>query len=188
MPLTAQEVDIKVKEASIGNQEACKAIYDNFLRYILLICSRYKVSPYDQKDYLQDIFSHCFINIKKYDSSKGEFKYWLRKLAVNIILQKKRKKNILDYSVNVEKLNHHVDATTVDQLQMDDILKLLEKMPEKYATIFNLFVIDGYSNKEISKMLSINEGTVRSYVSRGRSWAAKQIQNIYPSTIRNNTI
>lgn len=171
-------IEQNILAALNGNQQAFKAIYAEYSKYVLTICRRYQVSSFEQKDYLQDIFSHCFLKLNKYDARKGDFQFWLRRLAINIIIQKKKKekRNVLNYSTNLNEQGNEVTTIDLDYFSNEEIYMVLKNMPAKFSTVFNLFVIDGYSIKEIHDKIGMNEGTIRSNVSRGRKWAIDHLK------------
>lgn len=154
-----------------GDSKAGELLYKEFAPYIYTICRRYNVSSYKMKDMMQSIFMECFASLKKYDPIKGEFKFWLRRLAINQILNDQKKWQDKTIHLGLQEFLMTDENQIINILSVEEILTILEDMPSTYAQIFNLFVIDGYSHKEIAAMLNVNENTTRSYVKRGREWA-----------------
>lgn len=170
------ETKLLIKGIQKGDRQCGKKLYEAYAMYVLSICRRYHVDTELAKDYMQDVFSKAFTSLHTYDSEKGEFKYWLRRIAINHILKKKSRKSLLEHSLDVDFISVGVEPKSESKMNVQDIMDVLKKMPERYAVVFNLFVIDGYSSKEIGEKLSMQEGTVRSYVNRGRNWAKANLK------------
>jgi RNA polymerase sigma factor (sigma-70 family) len=178
------EINDILSKMNNGDTNAFKMIYDQYASYIYTICVRYNVNVSSIKDIMQNIFSACFMNIKKYDASKGEFKYWLRRIAVNQILTERKK--WFNFTEEIDQLHLLADTSLqiYETIDMEKILLILKDMPVQYATVFNMFIIDGYSSKEIANLLEINENTVRSNIKRGRDWAQNRLTLVFNLEIK----
>ena len=139
-----------------------KLLYDKFLPYVATVCRRYLWNESDLNDALQECFILVFSNIATtYDPEKGELKSWIRRIAINSTLkfnQKYRKNEALEIIENI--VNMKITPDVFYSFSNENLLKFVNKMPKSYADVFNLFVIDGYSHKEIADMLGINESFV----------------------------
>jgi len=134
---------------------------------LFTICRRYARDESMAKDFLQDCWLRIYHNLDKYDSSRS-FEAWIKKITVNECLKNIRDhKNKFDALVDV---NFDATETPIDKLNNEDLLKLINSLPMVFKTVFNLYVIDGYSHKEIAKLLKISEATSRSKLARGRAW------------------
>lgn len=132
------------------------------------ISLKYSENYQDAEDTLQDSFLTIFDKIKQYNN-KGSFEGWLKKIAINTALQKYRKKRPLQLIKEVTDTEEIVEIDLEDKnLDIDFLLNLIQKLPNKYRLVFNLYVLDSYSHKEISEMLNISEGTSKSNLSRAR--------------------
>lgn len=171
-----------------GTESAFKAIYEMYQAYVYTICIRYGVRPTEVKDGMQIIFMEIFKSLKNYDSNKSQFKTWLSRIAINQILMQKRKRK-LDYtSLENEKINLIESNFSIPvEAKMDEeiLYKILSQMPPKYISVFNLFIIDGYSHQEIAKVLNISEGTSRVLLHRGRAWAMKHLEVHFKDAVSN---
>ncbi|MFK7776317.1 MAG: RNA polymerase sigma factor [Saprospiraceae bacterium] len=177
-----------IQECLKGTQSAFKTIYEKYQAYVYTICIRYGVSPIEVKDTMQIIFMEIFKSLKNYDSSKSQFKTWLSRIAINQILMQKRKARIDYTNLENEKINLIESNFTIPiEAKIDEeiLYGILSKMPVKYISVFNLFIIDGYSHQEIAKALNISEGTSRVLLHRGRFWAMKQIRIHFEDAIPN---
>jgi len=134
----------------------------------------------DHQDVIQEIFARVFLSIKSFDTEKGDFKFWLRRLSINQCLQLYRQGKSPKQFVPIENANEIESGVVhaLDELTKIDIQNNLSKMPEGYRQIFMLVVIDEYSHKEVGKLLNITAETSRSQLSRAKQWLQKKITKI----------
>lgn len=167
-----------IKKCLGGNQNAYKAIYDNYKAYVFTICKRYGVSAIVIKDSMQVIFMEVFKSLEKFDDSKASFKTWLTRITINQILMQKRKLRIQHISLDEfpsDVLSTKSQFDVVSKMDFEKLIVLLEEMPDQYSAVFNMYIIDGYSHKEISETLDISLSASKVILHRGRTWAKKQI-------------
>ena len=162
--------------------KAQKALYESYLPYVLTIVRRFGFMEQDIPDVIQEIFIEVFSCIHKYRSKKGTFKFWLKSIAVHKILNTLRKKKQLT-PVDLEVIDHDGLITEIDLKEFDTeyLIKLIAELPDGYRTVFNLFVVDGYSHKEISKMLGINKASSRSQLSRAKQLLKEKLGKLMQS-------
>ena len=175
-----------VQECLKGAQRSFKALYERYQAYVYTICIRYGVSSIDVKDHLQVIFMEIFNALDRYDATKASFKTWITRITINQILQQKRKRGI-DYSTegtdDISVISGGFTIPVDWNIDKKEIYDLLNKMPAKYITAFNLSIIDGYSHAEIAEQMGIPESTTRVLVHRGRIWAMTQLRTHFKETI-----
>ena len=177
-----------IKECLKGSEASFKALYESYYGYCFTICMRYGVSNYDVKDYLQLIFIRVFNSLKSYDPNKGKFKTWLTTITINKILMQKRKLKIQYQELDDGKTNLLDRSFELPiEAKMDEkiMYNLLSKMPNKYISVFNLFIVDGYSHQEIAEKLDITESTSRVLLHRGRSWAMRELKLHFKDNLTN---
>lgn len=143
-------------------------VYQLFSDKLFAVCLKYSRNYQDAEDTLQDSFLVIFDKIKQY-KNKGSFEGWLKRITINTALQKYRKKN----HVQVVKEDSFIDEVEEldlenDVFNVDVLLGFIQELPDRYRMVFNLYVLDSYSHKEISEMLEITEGTSKSNLSRAR--------------------
>lgn len=159
-----------------GNRGAQKQLYQLLLPYLNALCKRYLNDQSVLKDVLQETFISLFLNIHKYDAAKASFKTWATKIAINFCLkqnQKNKKWPTAEFLLSEHDLPAEPDV--FKKLTDEEILKELKKMPENYYEVFNLYVIDGFSHKEIAEMLNIEPSLSRQRLTRGREWLKKKL-------------
>jgi len=141
------------------------------------VCLYYSKDKDDAEDLLHNGFIKVFQKIEQFKGS-GPFEAWIRRVFMNTALELYRKKRVL-YSINedIDYPEYIEDADVVSQLSTDELIKLIQELPPAYQMVFNLYAIEGYSHKEISKMLDIAEGTSKSNLARARMNLQKKVIN-----------
>ena len=151
-------------------------IYKLYADVLFGVSLKYSRNYQDAEDTLQDSFLIIFDKIKQY-SNKGSFEGWLKRIIINTALQKYREKSNLELVKEVSDTEEVVEIDFEDtNLNIGFLLKLVQELPDKYRLVFNLYVLDSYSHKEISEMLNISEGTSKSNLSRARKKLKKELQ------------
>ncbi len=162
------------------NRSAQKALYETYAPKMLGLCMRYCKSNDMAYDFLHDGFIQVFTQIDSY-SGKGSFEGWLRRVFVNVILenfrQEKKNDKFLSELKYLEETEMESDDVFFDMsdLSHEKLLSIIRKLPEGYQTVFNLFVFEDMTHKEISRQLGISEGTSRSQYARARKMLQKQV-------------
>jgi RNA polymerase sigma factor (sigma-70 family) len=151
-------------------------IYKLYADVLFGISLKYSRNYQDAEDTLQDSFLIIFDKIKQYNN-KGSFEGWLKRIVINTALQKYREKNHLQLIKEVSDTEEVVEIDFEDtHLDIGFLLKLVQELPDKYRLVFNLYVLDSYSHREISKMLNISEGTSKSNLSRARKKLKEKLE------------
>ena len=164
-----------VKQCAKNDPRAQKEIYQLFSGKLFSICLKYSKNKQEAQDNFQDGFIVIFNKIDQF-KFKGSFEGWLKRVMVNTILLKYRKKNVLNI-VTEEIPDEVVVDIDDDEISLDFLLNLIQELPDRYRMVFNLYVLDGYSHKEISKMLQIAEGTSKSNLARARAILKQKIES-----------
>lgn len=147
---------------------AQKALYDEYYGYLMSVCLRYSDSENEAEDLLHESFIKIFNNIDKYIVGTS-LKNWVMKIAVNTAIDNMRKKkNAKIIKLEVAGEFQFVTEDALSQLTAEEIIKAIQKLSDIYRSIFNLYVIEGYSHKEISELLNISESTSRSNLVKAR--------------------
>ncbi|MCF6366687.1 MAG: sigma-70 family RNA polymerase sigma factor [Bacteroidales bacterium] len=150
-------------------------LYRQFYAYGMSITLRYTKSREEAIEVLNDSFLKVFNNIKKFDINKS-FKSWFRQITVNTSIDYYRKSKRMILTDDIENYESATfDTTEINELEVEDILKLLNSIPEHYAVIFNLYEIEGFDHNEIAEKLNISDSTSRANLSR----AKKMLRELY---------
>jgi len=135
----------------------------------------------EAEDNLHDSFMTIYDKIGQY-GAKGSFEGWMKRITVNTILQKFRKEEHLNLvSDNIE-APVEVD-TQNENLDLATLLGFIQELPNKYRATFNLYVLDGYSHKEIGELLGTSPGTSKSNLARARNILKEKIETITTKSI-----
>jgi RNA polymerase sigma factor (sigma-70 family) len=171
--------DIKniIKGCLDGNRRDQELLYRRHSAKLYAVCLQYSGNDDEARDILQEGFIKIFENLGHY-KHEGSFEGWIRRITVNTALEKFRSKHNL-YRVDDIDLITEPDAEPDNQdyagLEANDLLEIIRELPPKYRMVFNLYAIEGYSHKEISKMANISEGTSKSNLSRARAILQRRV-------------
>ncbi len=157
-----------VNQCAKNDRKAQEEIYHLFSGKLFSICLKYSKNKQEAQDNFQDGFITIFNKIGQF-KFKGSFEGWLKRVMVNTILLKYRQKNLLNLVTEEIPDEVIVDIDDDDEVSLDFLLNLIQELPDRYRMVFNLYVLDGFSHKEISKMLQIAEGTSKSNLARARA-------------------
>ncbi|MFK7806412.1 MAG: RNA polymerase sigma factor [Saprospiraceae bacterium] len=156
-------------------RDAQQQLYRLLLPYLRAVATRYLRDNSYVKDVLQESFVKVFRSIEKYDSNKAPLKNWAARIVINTCLNyNERVIGLPAEELDVE-IHDHAEFPEISALTTDDeLLALLKQMPAGYFEVFNLYVIDGYSHKEIGVMLQMTEASSRKKLSRAKNWLKKK--------------
>jgi RNA polymerase sigma factor (sigma-70 family) len=160
-----------IKECLSGNVIAQKELYERFSRKMMGVCMRYSDSYEEAQDVLQDGFVKVFEKLGTFRGN-GSFEGWVRKIFVNTALDAYRRNKQNRESQDIEDVGYSLASPddTASDLNVQELLKLLQKIPAGYRMVFNLYAIEGYSHKEIAEQMNISESTSKSQFSRARAY------------------
>ncbi|MBD1434627.1 MULTISPECIES: RNA polymerase sigma factor [Sphingobacterium] len=161
-----------------GNRKAQFQLYQTLSGRMFSVCLRYAQHESEAEEILQAGFIKVFTKGQLFDN-KGSLEGWIRKIMVNtaIELHRDRRRHFF------EPLTHDYPmadsrAESDENLRYKDLLAIVTELPIGYRTVFNLYVVEGYSHKEIAQMLSISEGSSKSQLSRARQWLKEKLLKI----------
>lgn len=159
----------------VGERKAQQTLYSRYSPKMFSICLRYAKDHHSAEDILQEGFIKVFKYIGNF-RREGSFEGWLRRIFVNTAIEHLRK-NVSLYSIvdKDDKPIDIVDESIFDHLDQQDLLNMVQSLSPGYRTVFNLYVVEGYSHKEIGKLLSISEGTSKSQLARSRQILQKKV-------------
>ena len=177
--IAEDEIISKCKTGSLKYQEM---LYKYFYGFAMGISLRYCLSKDDALEVVNDAFIKVFNSIDGYKNDRP-FKAWFRVIIINTAIDRRRKE--LKYQLNIELENAKPilsASIALENLNVQDILKLMKELPAIQTTIFNLFEIDGYSHDEIAGILNIPASSSRVYLSR----AKEKLRSLIKSEARNH--
>jgi len=167
LPASYEEKDLIV--ACIRKERwAQKVLYEEYYGKMMGVCLRYSNNKDDALDILHEGFIKVFKNLKKYELGTS-LNAWIRRIMVNTAIDFYRK----NVRRRTEDIDHAYDLSTNDptaisKMTTDEILKSVQQLSPAYRAVFNLYIIEGYSHKEIADLLGITESTSRSNLVKAR--------------------
>ena len=172
-----------IKSSIRGDADARRALYDRYVQYLSAVCSRYITDRADVKDVLQEALVKIFQSLDRFEwRGEGSLRSWMARIVVNECLKFMRDNRRLDMFVTMPELpdvpdDEDYDAEiSVEDVPPDVIHSMIRELPDGYRTVFNLFVIEGRSHREIAKMLGISEATSASQFHRAKKILSKRIR------------
>lgn len=169
-----------IEGAKRGDRRSQKALYDLLSARMYAVCLRYMGDRDSAEDILQDGFVTLFSKLDSY-SGEGSFEGWARKIFVNTALMSLRKKDALKNAEDAEDARNIAgdDPTALQRIGYKELLKMIAALPPGFRTVFNMYVIEGFSHKEIAEALGISETTSRSQLQRARTLLQSKIEERY---------
>lgn len=174
MPASETEIIQGCLAHDIRMQEA---LYQKYAARMYAVCLRYAGNPEAAQDILQEGFVKVFRNLSKY-RAEGSFEGWVRRIFVNTAIEhhRRRQPHTASLSEQEEQLEEG-GWNALDGLALEDLLKMIQSLPDGYRTVFNLYAVEGYSHQEIGEMLGIQEGTSKSQFARARKALQEKIKS-----------
>lgn len=151
-----------------GQLKAQRILYERFSGSMYMICLRFTKDEAEAQDVLQEAFIKVFRNIDRFREESSLF-YWIKRIVINTAINYQRSQLFLH--TDLEKAeNNHISSVdeAISEYNYEDLLKLLQSLPDGCRIIFNLHAIEGYKHKEIAEKLGISEGTSKSQYNRAR--------------------
>ncbi len=159
-----------------GNRKAQELLYRNYSSVLFGVCLKYSRNKTEAEDNLHDSFMIIFDKIDQY-RFKGSFEGWIKRIAINTVLQKYRK----EATLNVINENNIAEETDIEPNDLDislqTLLRYIQELPNKYRLTFNMYVMDGYTHNEIAKQLGTSAGTSKSNLARARMLLKEKIES-----------
>jgi RNA polymerase sigma factor (sigma-70 family) len=151
-----------------GESRAHKVVYERYAGKMLAVCTRYCANRDDAEEVMLDGFMRVFDKIGQFRED-GSFEGWIRRIMVTESLMFLRKSKQWRQEIPIDDSTVESDYEWADTaVNENDLLRLVNQLPDGYRTVFNLYAIEGYAHAEIAEMLGISEGTSKSQLSRAR--------------------
>lgn len=183
--------DIELAKAcEAGNDRAQAQLFEKYSGQMMAVCLRYG-SDYDEaQDMFQDGFIKVYQKIHMYNG-KGPLGAWIRRTIANNALDHLRKMKREKDNVSLFKVEYKIESDEVDDPFADDgpkitadrLTELIQKMPTGYRTVFNLYLIEEYSHKEIAEQLGITESTSKTQYRKAKAFMKKLVEQEYKEAL-----
>lgn len=177
-----------IKACKKQSLKAQSQLYQQYKDDLFKLCLKYCKNREEAQDNLQDSFLDIFGKIKTYKGS-GSFEGWMKRITINKAIDKYKKDSHLNIVINNDILedNTIVNHETIDHIPLHQILKHIQDLPPRYRMVFNLFELDDYSHKDISKLLNISVNTSKSNLHRAKSLLQTKMQKSTNVSAKNLT-
>lgn len=159
-----------------GNVRCEKQLYDTYSDKMFAVCVRYTGDYHLAEDVLQEGLVKVFKNIHLF-RFEGSFEGWIRKIIVNTAVRMIQSKFAISPLESVgEHKETEMDNQILSELSAKELMKIIEELPLGYRTVFNLYVFEQYSHKEIAEQLNITEGTSKSQLAKARKILQEKVE------------
>jgi len=180
IPVSAEKEKALIDALRSGKSAAKRAFYEQFYRYLAAVCSRYVPSDADVEDLVQEVFIKIFTRFDSFQHrGPGSLQAWSRKIAVNEALQflrsaRRMPTRSIDESGDLPEPD---DTPEVSDIPQRELLDMVRRLPERYRTVFNLYVFEEKSHLEIAQLLQIQPGTSASNLHRAKALLSRWIHD-----------
>jgi RNA polymerase sigma factor (sigma-70 family) len=187
-------IDDSIIEGCVaGKRSAQSALYRKYSSVMLAVCMRYAQSRDEAEDILQEAFLKIFQHINTY-RKEGSFEGWMKRIMINHALNYYRKNRKLPFHEDIESINEteimepEEQQTVHAPVSAEKLLALIQLLPPGYRMVFNMYVFEEYSHKEISDTLCISENTSKTQLLKARKMLRNKLfeLNIMKTTVLTN--
>ena len=170
-----------------GDRRMQELLYKTFSAKMYGVCLRYAGNAEDAQDILQEGFIKVFRNLDRF-RAEGSFEGWIRRIFVNTAIEHYRRAvNMYPVSESQENNIEDKDWSAFDKLAVKDLMKLIQDLSPGYRAVFNLYVVEGYTHKDIAAMMGISEGTSKSQLARAKMILQKKVNQFLDEKRRSLT-
>ena len=172
--------EIILKGCREGKRIAQKQLYDKYVSSMLAICLRYSKSRNEAEDLLQEGFLKIFQNINTY-RKHGSLEGWIKRIMINHALNQYKKNRKIPFAEDVDSINEneilsvHEEVENNEPVPAETLLAMIQSLPEGYRLVFNLYVFEGYSHREIAEAINFSENTSKTQLMKARRQLQEKI-------------
>lgn len=157
-----------LKGLMANKPDAQQKLFDLYSGKMMALCFRYAKSREEAEDILQEGFLRVFKKIELYNGT-GSFEGWMRRVFTNVAIRHYQKNSRLHVVSGIEDYEEEPGEELLDHyFAAEDLMKMIQSLPDGYRMVFNLYAIEGYSHEEIGEQLGISVGTSKSQLARAR--------------------
>ena len=168
-------LDRIIDKCKQGDRQAAEKIYQIFSAKMFALCLRFSKDRADAEDTLQDGFIKIFTSIGQYTGT-GSFEGWMKRIMINTAMEKFRKNSPLQIVEELPEIEDNEDIDEEVSIPEEVLADFVNQLPERYKMVFNLYVIEEMSHKDIAALLGINEGTSKSNLARAREILKRKVK------------
>lgn len=161
-----------------NERNAQEELYRGYYAYAMTIATAYSNSEFEAEEIANDGFVKVFNRLKEYDE-KFPFSPWFRRIIINAAIDhfRKNKKHSFHLEVEEARAIESDDLSALDKLSENELMELVQGLPQAYRTVFTLYVVEGFKHHEIAEQLGISEGTSKSNYARAKQKLQIEIAN-----------
>ncbi|MBN8826602.1 sigma-70 family RNA polymerase sigma factor [Spirosoma sp. 48-14] len=170
-----------------GDNRAQRTLISQFLSFAKRVCQRYTANPHETEEIINEGFLKVFTHLERYDSTQP-FQAWLRTILVNTAVDYYRKRQKWTNQLGLDELEViDWNDDVIAAISGEEILAMVQQLPPAYRMVFTLFVVEGYSHREIADLLGIQEGTSKSNLRDARRKLQHMVKLYYPALYQQYT-
>ncbi len=171
-----------IKACIKNNRTAQNELFRKYKDTLFFISLKYCRSEADAEDNLHDAFITIFQKINTF-KNKGSFEGWMKRITIYKAIDKYKNNKFISIEIKDDILEEKVEIEDGPSLNMDQLLEIVQQLPDQYRLVFNLYQLDGFSHKEIAILLNISEGTSKSNYHRAKLILRDKIQTLSTTKI-----
>ena len=157
-----------------NDRKSQRKFYERTLPYLRATISRYLFHQDSIQDVLQETYIKIYQNLKRYDANKGEITSWISKIAVNTTFSHNKKSTKMKFE-DTNNFNEITWPNAIELMTVEEVVAQLKKMPTNLYLVFSMFVIEGYSHREVAFISGITEEVSRQRLTRARKWVGTSV-------------
>ncbi|MEH6765583.1 MAG: sigma-70 family RNA polymerase sigma factor [Aequorivita antarctica] len=161
------KIEELIKQCIKNNRTAQNELFRKYNDTLYFTSLKYCRNDADAEDNLHDSFITIFQKIKTF-KGKGSFEGWMKRITIYKAIDKYKATRPINIEINNDLFEEAVEAEEETDISLDQLLKLIQELPDQYRLVFNLYQMDGFSHKEIAVLLNISEGTSKSNYHRAK--------------------
>lgn len=168
-----------IKQCLKKNAEAQKKLYMTYAKKMYGVSLRFARVDGEADDILQEAFIKVFEKLHTF-RQEGSFEGWIRRIVVNTAITYVKKNNMYTKEVDMNQIgdNEIIEDDAISNLSKEDLIRMIQELPAGKRMIFNLYVYEGYSHKEIGEMLNINESTSKGQLSKAKQMLKEKLEKV----------
>lgn len=170
-----------INQILAGNRRAERTLYDMYKQYWFRLCLRYGRNRSEAEDILQEGLLYVFKDLKQFDSNRGKFKSWSSRVLVNAALRYLKKNQWQQSFADLEivTIEAAISNDILERISAKELTQLIQKLPSGYRVVFNMYVIEGYSHKEIAEQLNISVSTSKTQLFKAKRALRKKLEVLF---------
>ena len=177
LPSQSTELETLIQGCIRNERSAQETMYKLFYGRMMGVVRRYIDSEMQAEEVLNNGFLRAFQKVSQY-TFQGSFEGWLRKIIFHAVSDYVKQHTQYNSKIMLVEKDQYIHKDHADKMYYDQLLQLVNTLPDATKAVFNMYVMDGFSHKEIAKMLNISEGTSKWHLSEGRKVLKEKIEKL----------